>query len=470
MNALFISALIFLIITSVCYVYRKEISSFLKKHKKHIIGGAVVATVIGSSMIMIPTGDPPDSPYGGIIDGDSISWENSYARLEVFPHTSYGLTEQIQFFNFTWKLPDNTIDIAFRFPFELDTSQADIWLWQNKSFIKEDCDLEVVNGKIERRNCSDVEVYRWSYVSYKNSFEHVSFRNKEYYYITDIPVKQGKTYHGKWMYNTPIGEDGKWDLMAKLSSDSLGYALDNDRYVLVDPWWDSSWDYYKVCNIENKYDDYQMRLFVGYESGGNVSCNGNANSDFGDIRFIRTDNTTELSYWLENYTDGDQATFWVNNSGNDSQILMYYGNSDASTTSDGEATFLFFDDAETGIMNDKWAVVNASANAYARYSTSQAYQGSKSILSYDNDGSAFPQFENESGELMKSPIGTIFGFRYYGTDDYDATDYGSSLVSTDLGSTHIIYYYSGSGTGDLKYYDGGLVLSIDFLNELSDFN
>jgi len=76
-----------------------------------------------------------------------------------------------------------------------------------------------------------------------------------------------------------------------------------------------------------------MKLTVGNSTGGDVTCDGHAKSDFGDIRFVALDNSTEYPYWIENYTTNVQATIWINNTDNASTILMYYGNSVASTTS-----------------------------------------------------------------------------------------------------------------------------------------
>jgi len=120
-------------------------------------------------------------------------------------------------------------------------------------------------------------------------------------------------------------------------------------------WWNPNWNYRKQLNISGKNGGYQMQIIIGNNSGGNVICNGHAQSTFGDIRFISySDNSTELSYWLKNYTAGTQATLWVNNSRNDSSIWLYYGNPNASTTSSGDNTFYFFDDFSNGL--NKWVM------------------------------------------------------------------------------------------------------------------
>ena len=120
-------------------------------------------------------------------------------------------------------------------------------------------------------------------------------------------------------------------------------------------WWNIDWDYYKTCPVTNKLDDYQMKLIVGKSSGGDVNCNGHCQDDFDDIRFVNIANDTEYPYWMENYTSGIQATFWINNTDNASTILMYYGNTVAPPTGNGDNTFRLFDHfADSSLDSAKW--------------------------------------------------------------------------------------------------------------------
>ncbi|MBN2600266.1 MAG: DUF2341 domain-containing protein [Candidatus Thermoplasmatota archaeon] len=127
-------------------------------------------------------------------------------------------------------------------------------------------------------------------------------------------------------------------------------------------WWNPNWLYRKQVNISGKNEGYHMKIIIGNTTGGDVTCNGHVQSDFRDIRFISyTDNVTQLSYWLRNYTLGTQGTFWVNNSLNDSSLWMYYGNRNATTMSSGENTFYFFDDFSNGL--DKWMMDSWNADS-----------------------------------------------------------------------------------------------------------
>ena len=221
-------------------------------------------------------------------------------------------------------------------------------------------------------------------------------------------------------------------------------------------WWNNDWTYRKSLTICNKIDDYQMKLFVGNSTGGNVTCEGHANSDFGDIRFIYN-NVTELPYWRENYTTDTQATFWINNSGNYSLIYMYYGNNATSTTSDGDSTFIFFDDAESGGIEDKW-LINNETNAYSNYNETQAYSGNWSIILNDTSG----QFDGANNtycmRYFPSQSAIKWGFRYYrvntGSDSDVDVIYGDDsycAVRRVYETKDIRYYNDAGGEQDTGY-------------------
>ncbi len=120
--------------------------------------------------------------------------------------------------------------------------------------------------------------------------------------------------------------------------------------------WLSGWNFRKSQLIDGSATtagtDYQIRFTVHYgtgvDEGENVYLGNKAKTDFGDVRFTQSDKQTLLSYWLESKIDGATATFWVKITGNltaqSQTIFMYYGNNEASSTSNGDATFVFFDD------------------------------------------------------------------------------------------------------------------------------
>ncbi|KKN05149.1 hypothetical protein LCGC14_1090220 [marine sediment metagenome] len=118
--------------------------------------------------------------------------------------------------------------------------------------------------------------------------------------------------------------------------------------------------------------DYVVGIKVYYGAGvdgtesakgtviGKVYCGSQCKTDFGDIRFTALDGLTELDYWMEEKSDSNYAYFWVKIpliplSPDTVKIYVYYGNSSAATTSDGDATFIIFDDFDGGALDPaKW--------------------------------------------------------------------------------------------------------------------
>lgn len=118
--------------------------------------------------------------------------------------------------------------------------------------------------------------------------------------------------------------------------------------------------------------DYQIKIVVVNDTGtsqGNIHYTTHVSrQDFGDVRFTWLNSTSKreqpIPYWLESVYNGENATFWVKvpaipTSPETATIYIYYGRSDAQTESNGDATFIFFDDFDDGIINqNKWTNIN----------------------------------------------------------------------------------------------------------------
>jgi PKD repeat protein len=105
--------------------------------------------------------------------------------------------------------------------------------------------------------------------------------------------------------------------------------------------------------------NYQVKILVNYGAGESsndtVYLDGKCKADFGDIRFTDSNNN-EIPYWIESINE-TLATFWVKipSISNNTIINIYYGNETASTTSNGNTTFEFFDDFNASEINTtKW--------------------------------------------------------------------------------------------------------------------
>lgn len=123
-------------------------------------------------------------------------------------------------------------------------------------------------------------------------------------------------------------------------------------------WWFGTYNFY--TDFKTSLLGFSVDVVGSVQKNDNVSCEGHCRTDFGDVRFTSADGTT-LDYWMEEKTDGDYAVFWIkipdDLSTEDATIYMYYGKSDATTTSNGDTTFLLFDDFLTTSLNETlWSV------------------------------------------------------------------------------------------------------------------
>ncbi len=111
-------------------------------------------------------------------------------------------------------------------------------------------------------------------------------------------------------------------------------------------WWDSDWNRRAPVVITeisgSTLIDFQIKVEVPYDS--------DMQPDFDDVRFVENNSASVLSYWCENYTAGDKATFWVKvpniPASGTRTIWMYYGNPAVATTSNIHNTFIWGDDFE----------------------------------------------------------------------------------------------------------------------------
>lgn len=131
--------------------------------------------------------------------------------------------------------------------------------------------------------------------------------------------------------------------------------------------WLMGWTFrkaHKVLGSSGAGVNYQIRLTIYFGSGtdniDNVYLSSACQTDFDDIRFTDDDGMTELSYWREEFTDSVSAIFWVkvlDNLDTNQTIYLYYGNPTADSNSNGDSTFIFFDDfSGTSLNTTKWWV------------------------------------------------------------------------------------------------------------------
>ena len=138
-----------------------------------------------------------------------------------------------------------------------------------------------------------------------------------------------------------------------------------------DPWL-SGWNYRMeilATGSAGAGTDYQVFI--------NVTYNANMQTDFDDIVFTDNDAITLLDFWLEEKYDSSFGLFWVeiaDSLESSASFFMYWGNSTVSTLSNGENTFLFYEDwSEQAINASRWDFVTGDGTS--TYSSTDANHG-----------------------------------------------------------------------------------------------
>jgi hypothetical protein len=135
------------------------------------------------------------------------------------------------------------------------------------------------------------------------------------------------------------GGDGHQNVVASINSQQAGPAGCKAKQIV------------QIDNSGNPDSlmNYQVQFNVSYLAG--------MSADFSDLRFTNISGA-HLDYWIENYTASTDATVWIEVDSipaDDSvDIHMWYDSCTGGKSSNGDNTFLIFDDFNDGIYTNKW--------------------------------------------------------------------------------------------------------------------
>ncbi|HRO65643.1 MAG TPA: DUF2341 domain-containing protein, partial [Candidatus Dojkabacteria bacterium] len=195
------------------------------------------------------------------------------------------------------------------------------------------------------------------------------------------------------------------------------------------------WSKRKSITLNNtlaEQTNYQVRIPVSYDS--------DMQPDFDDIRFTNSAGTV-LDFWLEHKVDNTSAIVWVEvdtlaGSGNTS-IYMYYGNSIATSSSNGLETFILFDDFTADTLDPKWTV--GGTNVYTL---------SNDRLNLGPGSSGWNQSLYATSLLQRGDLSFDMKYKWTSSNaSYDAMMLGWKDNTANASYTSLIYAYYNSGTG-----------------------
>lgn len=126
----------------------------------------------------------------------------------------------------------------------------------------------------------------------------------------------------------------------------------------------ATWQYKREISIDNRGDkvsDAVIQIQFNNEEFDYTKVKAAG----ADIRFSTSSGKLSgagLPYWIEQWNDNGVSRIWVKvpmlKAHSKAIIQMYYGNSDAQAVSNGNTTFLFFDDFENGDYSKQWTNVS----------------------------------------------------------------------------------------------------------------
>jgi hypothetical protein len=171
-------------------------------------------------------------------------------------------------------------------------------------------------------------------------------------------------------------------------------------------------DYPFSITVTHDTDDGADNWTAGYQR---ICTEGNAQTDFDDVRFTDNDGSTVLDYWRESYTVSTTSEFWFKLNDDVSsgtvRAYIYYGNSAVSTGGDPQDVFLFYDDFGS----------NREEYTWTNYTT-----GSGSASAEVTDG-------NLHFDLATSAASSQYGYRLSSSKSWSITNYKVYATGTWTG-------------------------------------
>ncbi len=168
------------------------------------------------------------------------------------------------------------------------------------------------------------------------------------------------------------------------------FLIAGSVYAYPGDWPNSDWQYAKMISVYensgNDLTDYQILLEIDY--------NDSMQPDFDDLRFTYYNASSiqefEIPYWIQEKIDGNYADVWIKvpfvPSNSNATVIIYYGNENAESKSNGSSVFPLFDD-----FNDlnQWTIVEKSPGSEISISNIYNKTGETCVKIFGNsDGKA----------------------------------------------------------------------------------
>jgi hypothetical protein len=219
----------------------------------------------------------------------------------------------------------------------------------------------------------------------------------------------------------------------------------------------NTWGHYKRITLTSTVTvtDYQLQFTVnrssGTDSGYTLYVGTECNADYSDIRFTKSDNETELPYFIEPEYTSSAAKIWVKVDSFESGtvICMHYGNTEATTTSSISDTFDIYTTNRTSTYNISGTVDYGALCVGAVTTTSDTFD-----VCVGMRGSTSPNYYKCMGSTQSYRKQLYADAEGY----HEAQQYPSAWVHP---CTHTFMITANNDDTDF-YQDGSLIRHVDY--------
>lgn len=217
--------------------------------------------------------------------------------------------------------------------------------------------------------------------------------------------------------------------------------------------WLSPWENRQSLSITNynylEMTDYQTRLEIEYTDG--------MQADFSDLRFTNSSGNTTLPYWIEHFNPGVKAVVWVKVDYivefGTADFFLYYSNPAATSASDPNSTFIFYDDFDndTG-WNDIGSTPSTGLTMLDSVtSVIQKYDECGSDGAWKSLGDTISSFKFITRDFMPADSDTDCTINEYGieTADFKGVNLRRDGMDTGSGSEYGLELRDGDSTSQI---------------------
>lgn len=295
------------------------------------------------------------------IVGDRVIEDDARATIQQWPHTfSYG--DQKVSLSFKTKTYSGPVNIVFGFDSDIATPRS----------------LEYYNGD------------HW--VDIADHFTRVDeehYNMDRWYYTTDVEFTAGTEYVTRLGVNFKQPGSGKYWVCMYPSTDTIQSAIDNGRYMCLDPWWDITFLHRTVLTGNLTINTANVTI-PGYV---NVTLNGSQETMTCPLMIPTTPGVMGYVYWNDhtdyvcvNNTDTDQE-YSIIDEGNGTKngnlpldvVALYdMGSGNCNATQCDDSSIY------NGILT-KVGSGEPALNSSGKLGHAQWFDGTNDKMTYDND-------------------------------------------------------------------------------------